>query len=74
MSDQNPHQPVEQPDPNEFLGREGKPTGDSQALTPEEEAARKSRNRAIGWSLFGFVVLVFLITVARLSQNIIAGS
>ena len=53
-----------------FYNREGLPTGDSYKLTEEEEAARKKRNFAIAGGLVAFMVLVFLITVLRLSQNI----
>lgn len=42
-------------------------------LTPEEEKARKRRNVAIFWSLIGFIVLIFLVTLQRLSSNIAAG-
>ena len=41
-------------------------------LTPEQEAARKRRNRWIFAGLMGFIVLIFLTTVVRLSQNIAA--
>ncbi len=53
-----------------FYNREGLPTGESYKLTEEEEAARKKRNFAIAGGLVAFMVLVFLITVLRLSQNI----
>ena len=43
-------------------------------LTPEEEDARKRRNLAIGGSLAAFVIIVFLVTMVRLSQNIAAGA
>lgn len=39
-------------------------------LTPEEETARKRRNRWIFAGLMAFIVLIFLTTVVRLSQNI----
>jgi len=42
-------------------------------LTPEEEKARKRRNVAIFWSLIGFIVLIFLVTLRRLTSNIAAG-
>ena len=42
-------------------------------LTPEEEKARKRRNVAIFWSLIGFIVLIFLVTLQRLTSNIAAG-
>jgi hypothetical protein len=56
-----------------FYHREGRPTGDQVALTPEQIAARKKRNVYIALSLVAFMVAVFLITVVRLSQNIEAG-
>jgi len=56
-----------------FYHREGRPTGDQVALTPEQTAARKKRNVYIALSLVAFMVAVFLITVVRLSQNIAAG-
>ncbi|WP_421923589.1 hypothetical protein [Maricaulis maris] len=43
-------------------------------LTPEQEKARARRNVVIAWSLIGFMVAVFAITVVRLSQNIAAGA
>ncbi len=54
-------------------GSEGKPTGERIRLTVEQEAARKRRNLVIAGSLVGFIVLIFLVTVLRLSQNIAAG-
>ena len=53
-----------------FHHREGQPSGDSVALTDEQIAARKKRNIAIALSLVGFMVVVFLVTVTRLSQNV----
>jgi len=43
-------------------------------LTPEQEKARGRRNVVIAWSLVGFMVAVFAITVVRISQNIAAGT
>lgn len=56
-----------------FFHREGQASGEHVPLSPEEEAARKKRNVAIAWSLVAFMVLVFAITVMRLSQNIAGG-
>ena len=53
-----------------FYHREGQPTGETVALSDEQLAARKKRNGAIAWSLVAFMVVVFLVTVARLSQNV----
>lgn len=36
-------------------------------LTPEQEQARKRRNLVIALSIAGFVALVFVITLAKLS-------
>jgi|GEM_PF-1504365 len=57
-----------------FYHREGQPTGEHLALNDEQIAARKKRNLAIAWSLVAFMVLVFGITVLRLSQNIANGA
>jgi len=49
-----------------FLGaREAIPTGERIQLTPEEAAARRKRSRWIALALGGFVVLVFLLTMAK---------
>jgi hypothetical protein len=42
-------------------------------LTPEQEKARKRRNVAIFWSLIGFILLIFVVTLQRLTSNISAG-
>ena len=39
----------------------------------EEKAAQKQRNRMMAVALLAFIVLVFTITVFRLSSNISAG-
>lgn len=57
-----------------FFHREGQASGEHVQLSPEEEAARKKRNVAIAWSLVAFMVLIFAITVMRLSQNIAGGA
>ncbi|MGP1274269.1 MAG: hypothetical protein ACQRW7_02485 [Caulobacterales bacterium] len=44
------------------------------ALTPEQEKARKRRNVAIFWSLIAFILLIFVVTLLRLSSNISAGA
>lgn len=53
-----------------FYHREGQPSGESVELNEDQIAARKKRNVAIAWSLVGFMVVIFLVTVARLSQNV----
>lgn len=40
-------------------------------MTPEELSARKRRNLWIALSVAAFVVLVFLITVAKLQGNVL---
>jgi hypothetical protein len=42
-------------------------------LTPEQEAARKRRNVWIFWALIGFIVLIFVTTVVRLTRNVATG-
>jgi predicted nucleic acid-binding Zn ribbon protein len=38
---------------------------------PEEfEKARKRRNAIIAWSLVGFIVLVFLVTIAKMKAGL----
>lgn len=43
-------------------------------MTPEEIAARKRRNWAIAGALVLFVILVFTVTVLRLSANMAQGA
>jgi hypothetical protein len=43
-------------------------------LTPEELKARKRRNLWIALSIAAFVVLVFLITMAKVKDGILAGA
>lgn len=43
-------------------------------LTPEEQRARKRRALATGLALAAFVVLVFIVSLARLQANIAAGA
>jgi hypothetical protein len=43
-------------------------------LTPEELKARKRRNLWIAFSIAAFVVLVFLITMAKVKDGILAGA
>lgn len=42
---------------------------DSPGLTPEQVAARKRRNLWLGLALAGFVVLIMIITMIRLSTG-----
>jgi len=41
-------------------------------LTPQQERARSRRNIVLALSLLAFVVLVFVVTVVRLTANITA--
>lgn len=41
--------------------------------SPAEREARNKRNIAIGIALVGFAVLIFAVTVMRLSSNIAGG-
>lgn len=50
--------------------REAIPTGEHVILTPAEVAARKKRNNWIAISLVGFVVLVFVLTMAKVGGGI----
>lgn len=60
---------------NDFMSvREGQPTGETLKLTPEQEKARGRRNVVIAWSLVGFMVAVFAITVVRLGQTAAAAA
>ena len=57
-----------------FDAREGQAVpGESVRLSPEEEKARNKRNRAIALGVLGFMALIFMITVLRISQNLAAG-
>jgi hypothetical protein len=38
-------------------------------MTPEELKQRKRRNLAIALSLAGFILIVFLVTILKLSAN-----
>ncbi|MEZ5956494.1 MAG: hypothetical protein R3C27_04695 [Hyphomonadaceae bacterium] len=43
-------------------------------MTPDELAARKRRNLWIALAVGAFVVLVFLITVVKIEDGIVAGA
>lgn len=53
------------------LGREGIPTGETVKLTPEQEKARKRRSVWTALALGAFVILIFVITVAKLGANVL---
>ena len=42
-------------------------------LTPEEQRKRTQRNYAIAGALLALVILIFAVTVAKISGNIAAG-
>lgn len=46
----------------------------SVVLTPEQIKARKRRNVWIALSITAFIVLVFLITMVRVGDGIVAGA
>ena len=60
-------------DYDEFGGREGLPTGDHYAPTPEEVAARNKRNLAVALAVVLFVVIVYATTTLRMRDAIEAG-
>ncbi len=53
-----------------MASREAIPTGEHVTLTPEEVAARKKRNTWIALSLVGFVILVFVLTMAKVGGGV----
>jgi hypothetical protein len=46
----------------------------SAIMTPDELAARKRRNLWIALAIAAFVVLVFLITMVKVEDGIVAGA
>jgi hypothetical protein len=54
--------------------RNGQGSGEFVALTPEQAMARKRRGQLLALLLFGFVGLVFMITLTRLGENAKAAS
>ncbi|MEM1381306.1 MAG: protoheme IX farnesyltransferase [Pseudomonadota bacterium] len=63
---------VDRPNADQPMGtpREGSPTGEVHAPSPAERAAQKKRNVAIALAVVGFVILVYMTTFFRLSQNL----
>jgi hypothetical protein len=60
------------PDVGSFLSaREAVPTGETVVLTPQQEKARRRRSHWIALALFTFVILVFVITMAKLGANVL---
>jgi len=48
-----------------FAPREAVPTGEFVTLTPQEKQARKRRGQWLALALFAFVILVFVLTMAK---------
>lgn len=70
-ADAAPAKPVNVDLAGAILGaREALPTGERVLLTPEEVTARKKRNNWIALSLVGFVVLIFVLTMAKVGGGI----
>jgi hypothetical protein len=44
------------------------------ALTAEQQAARKRRARFTALALVGFIALIFIVTVVRLTSNVGGGA
>ena len=53
--------------------REALPTGERVTLTPEQAKARKRRGQWMALALFGFCILVFLITMTKMGASILTG-
>ena len=51
--------------------RQAVPTGDTVTLTPAQEKARRRRSHWLALALFTFVILVFVITMAKLGANVL---
>ena len=59
------------PNPTVLSGPgEAVPTGERVTLTPEQTMARKRRGQWIALALFAFVILVFVLTMAKVGGNI----
>jgi len=43
---------------------------DIMQLSEEQLRSRRSRSKAIAWALIGFMVLVFIVTIVKLSGNV----
>ncbi len=54
-----------------FDSHEAQPTGDRVTLTPEQTTARKRRGQWIAIALFGFVIVVFVLTMTKMGANIL---
>lgn len=64
--------PAPNPTVANVLSRSGEavPTGERVTLTPEQTTARKRRGQWIALALFAFVILVFVLTMAKVGGNI----
>ncbi len=51
------------------MNDQSQPTRETIALTPEQLKIRKRRGQYLALALFGFIILVFVITIARLGDN-----
>ena len=59
----------DQPAPGDVSGVRPEDRSDWVKLTPEQEAARQRRNRAIALGLVAFIALIFVTTMVRLTSN-----
>jgi hypothetical protein len=53
-----------------FGSREALPTGERVTLTTEQATARKKRGQWLALALFAFVILVFVLTMAKVGGGI----
>ncbi|GEM_PF-2394845 len=53
-----------------FAAGHGVPTGETQALTPEEEKARRRRNFALAFGIIAFLFLVYAISMLRMAEAV----
>ncbi len=54
-----------------FDSEEAHPTGERVTLTKEQTTARKKRGQWIAIALFGFVILVFVLTMTKIGANVL---
>ncbi len=64
ISNQDPSEPQSQNPAKEQHAKTG------YQLSAEEQIQRKRRNLAIGLSIIGFVILVYLVTIVRLGASV----
>ncbi len=53
-----------------FKAGHGLPTGSFETLTPAQKKARDRRNMALALGIVGFCLLVFAVTILRLSESV----